>query len=217
MSQVQAAGMTMQLQTWRGFSAYEIAVQNGYAGTESEWLESLKGAPGQDASPVTVNNRSAVDGNITLRAGDIYVQPGLATTVKQALDGCVRTDQVADTLDSADPTKVLSAYQGGVLLGEVRKRARAYLYPISLASNGWVQQEDGSYQQTAAVAEMTADTAVSSAVVSPAANREQETLYTTFSIRALAQGDGTLTFSALSQPNAQIGVNVLVIRKEADA
>lgn len=31
-----------------GKSAYEIAVANGFVGTESEWLESLKGAPGDD-------------------------------------------------------------------------------------------------------------------------------------------------------------------------
>lgn len=30
----------------RGYSAYEIAVQNGFEGTEEEWLESLKGADG---------------------------------------------------------------------------------------------------------------------------------------------------------------------------
>ena len=27
----------------RGYSAYDIAVQNGFDGTEEEWLESLKG------------------------------------------------------------------------------------------------------------------------------------------------------------------------------
>lgn len=27
----------------QGYSAYEIAVQNGFIGTEKEWLESLKG------------------------------------------------------------------------------------------------------------------------------------------------------------------------------
>lgn len=27
----------------QGYSAYEIAVQNGFKGTEKEWLESLKG------------------------------------------------------------------------------------------------------------------------------------------------------------------------------
>ena len=31
-----------------GKSAYEIAVQNGFVGTETEWLESLKGADGAD-------------------------------------------------------------------------------------------------------------------------------------------------------------------------
>lgn len=32
-----------------GKSAYEIAVENGFDGTEEEWLNSLKGAPGEDA------------------------------------------------------------------------------------------------------------------------------------------------------------------------
>lgn len=29
----------------KGKTAYEVAVDNGYAGTEEEWLESLKGSP----------------------------------------------------------------------------------------------------------------------------------------------------------------------------
>lgn len=32
---------------WRGYSAYEIAVQQGYTGTEQEWLASLKGDTGE--------------------------------------------------------------------------------------------------------------------------------------------------------------------------
>ena len=31
---------------WRGYSAYEIAVQNGYSGSEEEWLASLVGPTG---------------------------------------------------------------------------------------------------------------------------------------------------------------------------
>lgn len=31
---------------WRGYSAYEIAVQNGYSGTEEQWLASLVGPQG---------------------------------------------------------------------------------------------------------------------------------------------------------------------------
>ena len=41
-----------------GASAYEIAVKNGFVGTESEWLESLKGEPGKDGEP----GRDGVDG-----------------------------------------------------------------------------------------------------------------------------------------------------------
>ncbi len=33
-----------------GLSAYELAVENGFVGTEAEWLTSLQGAPGQDGS-----------------------------------------------------------------------------------------------------------------------------------------------------------------------
>lgn len=38
---------TLGGQLVRGYSAYEIAAQNGYKGTEAEWLESLKGAKGE--------------------------------------------------------------------------------------------------------------------------------------------------------------------------
>ncbi len=35
-------------------SAYDVAVKNGFTGTEAEWLQSLKGADGQDAPKITV-------------------------------------------------------------------------------------------------------------------------------------------------------------------
>lgn len=46
-----------------GKSAYEIAVEHGFEGTEEEWLESLKGEkgdpgpPGQDAEPQFTQNQ----------------------------------------------------------------------------------------------------------------------------------------------------------------
>lgn len=39
-------------------NAYQIAVENGFEGTESEWLESLKGADGKDG----INGKNGVDG-----------------------------------------------------------------------------------------------------------------------------------------------------------
>lgn len=41
-----------------GKSAYEIAVENGFVGTETEWLESLKGLDGKDG----VNGKDGADG-----------------------------------------------------------------------------------------------------------------------------------------------------------
>ncbi len=37
-------------------SAYDIAVKNGFTGTEQEWLQSLKGADGEDAPAITVRD-----------------------------------------------------------------------------------------------------------------------------------------------------------------
>ena len=41
----------------QGYSAYEIAVRNGYEGTEQEWLLSLKGEPGSAYDDSALNNR----------------------------------------------------------------------------------------------------------------------------------------------------------------
>lgn len=38
----------------KGKSAYEIAVDNGFEGSEEEWLESLKGGGSVDMEPLTV-------------------------------------------------------------------------------------------------------------------------------------------------------------------
>lgn len=43
----------------RGASAYEIAVANGYVGTEEQWLESLKGEKGDKGDPFTWDNLTA--------------------------------------------------------------------------------------------------------------------------------------------------------------
>ena len=40
----------------RGKSAYEVAVENGFSGTETEWLASLTGADGKSAYQIAVEN-----------------------------------------------------------------------------------------------------------------------------------------------------------------
>ena len=45
-NQLDGQGSVYSRYDWRGYSAYEIAVQHGYTGTEEEWLASLKGDKG---------------------------------------------------------------------------------------------------------------------------------------------------------------------------
>lgn len=72
----------VELDRWRGYSAYEVAVQNGYTGTQKEWLEDLKGG----AIQITVNGKVVdTDGDIKLYAGDIPMGPGALNTVKTAI------------------------------------------------------------------------------------------------------------------------------------
>ena len=43
---IDGQGGTYNRYDWRGYSAYEVAVQEGFAGTKAEWLASLQGATG---------------------------------------------------------------------------------------------------------------------------------------------------------------------------
>ena len=53
--------LSAEMQLYRGYSAYEIARQHGFEGTEAEWLASL------NATSATVNGQSRDD------IGDIIV------------------------------------------------------------------------------------------------------------------------------------------------
>ena len=59
-----------------GKSAYEIAVDNGFVGTETEWLESLKGEAGRSITGITTD-----ENNNGLKALKVLTEQ----TVKMAL------------------------------------------------------------------------------------------------------------------------------------
>ena len=66
-----------------GKSAYEIAVEHGYVGTETEWLASLKGEPGEtpDMSeyPKTYEVTTIVEREIEAATGDFHSHANKAT------------------------------------------------------------------------------------------------------------------------------------------
>ena len=204
---MQTETIQMKLNTWRGYSAYEIAVQNGFEGSQSEWLQSLKGADGESVTDWTVNNKAPVDGNITLRAGDIPLQPGLAATVADALDNALTTEKIADSLDVDDPAMALSAAQGKKLCDMI---SIIRTHTAALPSDGWTQQDE-LYAQTVVMPGVTADVNLTSVLVSPPADRALEESYLACAVRAAAQGDGTLTFTCTALPDTDLQAAVTVI------
>lgn len=199
------AQITMDMQTWRGYSAYEIAVQNGFEGTEEEWLASLKGEPGDDAATITVNRKEAVDKNIMLYGTDIYVQSGSTRTIAQAMENMVTSDVVVDSLDSDDTTKPLSAAAGARLAAAIAGMARMSTHQVTLPAANW----DDDNQQTVDLEGVTADQ-VLIIVGAP----ESYEAYSDAMVWCSAQGEGTLTFSAKYTPSVDVKANVLKLYQE---
>lgn len=79
-----------------GASAYELAVGNGFSGTEAEWLESLIGADGADGT----NGTNGVDGSDGDSAYQVAVNNGFTGTEAQWLASL----QGADGADGVDGT-----------------------------------------------------------------------------------------------------------------
>lgn len=74
------ANLTAEVDIYRGYSAYEIAVQHGFKGTEADWLASLHASSG------TVNGIGPdASGNIAVKASDIPMGANDATTVAAKL------------------------------------------------------------------------------------------------------------------------------------
>lgn len=104
-----------------GLSAYEVAVENGFVGTEEEWLASLKGPKGDPSSAdinlsgsvITVTNNAGEASSIDLLAStDERVQIAVTTSVEGAsVSGLVIN---AYFNDSATPTKTATTDQNGM-------------------------------------------------------------------------------------------------------
>ena len=65
-----------------GKSAYDIAVENGFVGTESQWLESLKGADGNDGN----------DGRTPVKGTDYWTSDDKAEIVNDVLESLPRAE-----------------------------------------------------------------------------------------------------------------------------
>lgn len=115
----QEESLSSQITLFRGYSAYEIALQQGFEGSETDWLASLH------ATSATVNGQSRDEnGNITLTAGHIPVSSEAgAETVAQRLSG----------LNTALQTKISSADA----LSAIGQKASTQRFSATLSASGW--------------------------------------------------------------------------------
>lgn len=68
-----------------GLSAYELAVQEGFTGSVTDWLESLKGNDGKDGTD-GANGQDGINGKDGLSAYEIAVQNGFIGTESEWLE-----------------------------------------------------------------------------------------------------------------------------------
>lgn len=77
-NQLDGQGGVYNRYNWRGYSAYEIAVQHGYVGTEEEWLASLHGVDGTDGQDgddyiLTEQDKQEIAGMIDTPVDDVQI------------------------------------------------------------------------------------------------------------------------------------------------
>lgn len=103
-----------------GKSAYELAVEGGYSGTQSEWLNSLKGADGQNGTNGT-NGTDGQNGTDGKSAYELAVENGFNGTVQEWLNSLKGAD---GTMTFAD----LTPEQKASLKGDKGDKGDAFTY-----------------------------------------------------------------------------------------
>lgn len=89
-----------------GLSAYEIAVKNGYIGSELDWLDSLIGPPGVDGNGKP--GEPGKDGKNGLSAYDIAVKNGFVGTQEEWLESLKGEGAVYEPIEGDIPIKPIT-------------------------------------------------------------------------------------------------------------
>lgn len=200
----------VQLERWKGYSAYEVAVRNGFNGTEKEWLEHLGGNIN-----VTVNGRVVDDtGNITVTAEHMTVLDEGQITVAEKLNELTNekfdAEDLVQDVSTAETDKPMSAAAGKAVDKKAERKTETYAQKVALPVAKW--EKDGEiYGQSVAVEHITIDQNKTSAIVSPPTDRTMEEVYLDVQVRAAAQGDGVLVFTCIEKPEIALEANVMVI------
>lgn len=234
--------LKMEVQRFRGESAYEVAVRNGFEGTEAEWLASLHAYSG------TVNGIGPDEtGDIKLRAGDITMSAEenadtvdeAINKVKEKADAAVRYDaaqsltntqkaQARTNIGATSASDVDTKVSGSVKATEAqtftnaqKAQARTNIgaaetasYTATLTVAGWTST-DAPYTQEATVAGILAsDTPFVDVDMSGLTSTDEMTAaQDAFGLILKATaGAGKITFAASDKPETALTVKIKVVR-----
>ncbi len=81
------------IETSQGKSAYDIAVDNGFEGSEAEWLESLKGKNGADGKD-GANGLNGKDGHTPIKGIDYFTDSDKQSIVNEMLSNFTDVSEV---------------------------------------------------------------------------------------------------------------------------
>lgn len=188
--------LSAEMQLYRGYSAYEIARQHGFEGTEAEWLASL------NATSATVNGQSRDEiGDIKLYATSIPV------------NGEENAPSVAQKLQSlADGLETKISEQEA--LQAIGRKASTASYTAVFPSAGW--SASAPYSQTVSVTGiLAADDPLIDVSLSGASTAQAGKALTdawTF-VGRVDTGDGTVTaYCYEEKPEVDVPVILKVVR-----
>ncbi len=147
----------------RGYSAYEVALLNGFSGTQEQWLASLQGTDGADGySPIkgvdywTDEDRQGLEGKSAYQS---YVDAGGSLTEAQWVASFAqpKTPAFVDTLEEmTDPDQVYVLKETGILhaYGQRTEAGEAYLNLFKESQATWnvrLNSSGGTSSQSGAV------------------------------------------------------------------
>ncbi len=104
-------GKLSGLKTIHGYSAYEVAVINGFSGTEEEWLASLKGDPAvrgvdywteEDKKEIVEEAEAAVDDELEKRVQEAQAAVTQAQTIADSMDMDTLNSRIAGKGDNLE-------------------------------------------------------------------------------------------------------------------
>ena len=198
----------LQLQEWRGYSAYEIAVKYGFKGTEQEWIDSLKWGD----LKVIVNGKKLDDnGEIVLYGSDIRVMDGGLYTIAEWIDRLdkekIGSEDVLNTLDSTETKKTLSAAMGKELNKAVLSKAELFMAELTIPTTGWSTTEP--YMQELEVVGITANSAVLLADYPDGGQNEEA--FADCGVKVVARGKNKVTVRVDDIPEENFIANLIVM------